>query len=337
MQGRLRFAALALLLSAVAGASPGTETATGEVPEPTPAAAAPEPAAAPRAPTEVERMLADIDREERELKKKLDELVAEAARVDARMLVRGRTYARMARAGLMPIGSGFAGLVDHATRLERLRRALSRDLELKEQLTRQRVKLGKRIDELRTRRSPLEVQAQAMAQANTALLAEQDRKLAFERAFGGLGGPSAHTAVYGAGVGPADPSELSRGFASMKGRLPFPITGRSEIRSAHRADGPGLEMRAPRGTPVRAVYPGRVAFADRYSDYGLTVILEHGDRHYTVSANLDDLAVRVGDDVSTGSRIASVGSSGATSDSTLLYFEIRVGTDPVDPAEWFGI
>ncbi len=331
MQGRLRFGVLGLLLSAAAGASPGTEPAAGDVPEPTATATAPEPAAAPRAPTEVERMLADIEREERELKKQLDALVAEAARVDSRMLVRGRTYARMARAGLMPIGSGFDGLVDHATRLERLRRALSRDLELKEQLTRQRVKVGKRIDELRTRRGPLEVQAQAMAQANTALLAEQDRKLAFERAFGGMGGPSAHTTVYGAGVGPGDPSELSRGFASMKGRLPFPITGRSEIRSAHRADGPGLEMRAPRGTPVRAVYPGRVAFADRYSDYGLTVILEHGDRHYTVSANLEDLAVRVGDDVSTGSRIASVDTSGT------FYFEIRVGTDPVDPAEWFGI
>lgn len=338
MKRRVRLSALGLLLTAVAGAAPGTEPTEAEanaVRPPEPAAAAAEAPPLPRsAPTEVERLLGDLDREEHALKKQLDELVARANEVDARTLVRGRSYARMARAGLMPIGSGFDGLVDHATRLERLRRALSRDLELKEQLMRQRVKVGKRIDELRTRRGPLEVQAQAMAEASAALLAEQDRKLAFERAFGGLGGPSAHTAVYGSGVGPADPSELGRGFASMKGRLPFPITGRSEIRSAHRADGPGLEMRAPRGTPVRAVYPGRVSFADRYSDYGLTVIVEHGDRHYTVSANLEDLAVRVGDDVSTGSRIASVGSSG---DVTLLYFEIRVGTDPVDPAEWFGI
>jgi murein hydrolase activator len=327
MTRRARLAALALLSTAIAGAEPGAEPAPGGV---TPVAAT-EPA---RAPSNVERLLGELDREERSLKKQLDELVAESASVDARTLARGRAYARLARAGLMPIGSGFQSLVDHATRLERTRRALSRDLELKEQLVRRRVAIGKRIDELRTRRGPLEVQAQAMAQANQALLAEQDRRLAFERAFGGLGGPPGHTAVYGAGVGPADPSELSRGFASMKGRLPFPITGRSEIRSAHRADGPGLEMRAPRGTAVRAVYAGRVAFADRYSDYGLTVILEHGDRHYTVSAHLEDLAVRVGDDVSTGARIASVGSSG---DTTLLYFEIRVGTDPVDPAEWFGI
>jgi murein hydrolase activator len=333
-----RLGALCLLLTAAAGATPGMdeEPATAAAPAPAPVAAQPTPPAAidARAPTEAERLLVELDREERGLKKQLDELVREADRVKARTVARGRRYARLARAGLMPIGSGFDGLVDHATRLERLRRALARDLELEQQIGRRRIAIGKRIDELAARRGPLEAQQQALAQANTALLAEQDRKLAFERAFGGLGGPSGHTAVYGAGVGPADPSELSSGFASMKGRLPFPITGRSEIRSAHRADGPGLEMRAPRGTPVRAVYPGRVSFADRYSDYGLTVIIEHGDRHYTVSANLEDLSVRVGDDVSAGSRIATLGDSGT---GTMLYFEIRVGTDPVDPAEWFGI
>jgi murein hydrolase activator len=333
-----RLAGFCLLASAAAGASPGAEETAavpGELaPSMTAAMPPPEAAALPRAPSPVEKMLAEIDREERALRKQLDELVKEGERAHSRTLVRGRSYARLARAGLLPIGSGFDGLVDHATRLERLRRALARDLELEQQLGRRRIALGKRIEELRVRRGPLEVEQQAIAQASNAVLAEQDRRLAFERAFGGLGGPSGHTAVYGAGVGPADPSELSRGFASMKGRLPFPITGRSEIHSAHRADGPGLEMRAARGTPVRAVYPGRVSFADRYSDYGLTVIVEHGDRHYTVSANLEEVSVRVGDEVSAGSRLASVGDSGS---GTLLYFEIRVGTDPVDPAEWFGI
>jgi murein hydrolase activator len=333
-----RLAGFCLLLTAGAGASPDADERAPLAAETAAKGAAipvPEATAAPsRPPSPVEKMLAEIDREERSLKKQLDELVKEAERAHARTLVRGRTYTRLARAGLLPVGSGFDGLVDHATRLERLRRALARDLELEQQLGRRRIAIGKRIEELRTRRGPLEVEQQAIAQASNAVLAEQDRKLAFERAFGGLGGPSGHTAVYGAGVGPADPSELSRGFASMKGRLPFPITGRSEIHSAHRADGPGLEMRAPRGTPVRAVYPGRVSFADRYSDYGLTVIVEHGDRHYTVSANLEDLAVRVGDEVSAGSRLATVGDSGS---GTMLYFEIRVGTDPVDPAEWFGI
>jgi septal ring factor EnvC (AmiA/AmiB activator) len=122
----------------------------------------------------------------------------------------------------------------------------------------------------------------------------------------------------------------------MKGRLPFPLPGRTEIQSARRSgsDGPGLEMRAPRGTPVRAVYGARVAFADEYSAYGRTVILEHGDGYYTVSANLDEIAVRVGDDVAAGSRLGTVGDTGS---GPMLYLEVRRGTETLDPAAWFGI
>jgi murein hydrolase activator len=157
--------------------------------------------------------------------------------------------------------------------------------------------------------------------------------LGFERAFTSQGG-TAHTAIYGAG--PADPADVASGFASMKGRLPFPLAGRTEIHSARRsgADGPGLEMRAPRGTPVRSVFPGRVAFADDYAAYGRTVILEHGGGFYSVSANLDEIAVSAGEDVLAGARLGTVGDTGAGS---LLHFEIRSGADTLDPAEWFGI
>jgi septal ring factor EnvC (AmiA/AmiB activator) len=93
-------------------------------------------------------------------------------------------------------------------------------------------------------------------------------------------------------------------------------------------------MRVPLGSPVRSVFPGRVAFADEYSDYGTTVILDHGDGYFTVSANLKVIDVRVGDDVGASSRIGSVGDTG---EGSLLYFEIRRGTDTLNPAEWFGI
>lgn len=292
--------------------------------------------AAPAAPAglDLDRKLAQLERDERELKKQLDALSQESKSAHARTIARGRAYVRLARAGLLPVGGGFQATVDHASKLERMRRAVTRDVEHERSLASRRVELGKKLDALRARRGPLEVQHQAMAQARDALLAAQDRALAFQRAFESSG--VGHTAVYGAGAGPLDPTEVATGFASMKGRLPFPLTGRSEIRSSRRAgaDGPGLEMRAPRGAPVRAVFPGRVAFADSYAAYGKTVILDHGASHYTVSANLDDISVKVGDDVSSGARVGSVGDMGA---GPLLHFEIRVGSDTVDPAEWFGI
>jgi murein hydrolase activator len=323
---RLRFMAMVALAAVSAGAEPAGNPGLMSVA----LSAAPRPKAA----KDVERMLSELEREEQNTKRQLDELSRESEQARLRAVARGRAYARLARAGLLPIGGGFDALVDHATRIERTRRALLRDLDLEQKLGRRRVELGKKLDEIRSRRGPLEAQERAMAQANATLLAAQDRELAFERAFGSASGSSGHTAIYGSGLGPSDPSELASGFAALKGRLPFPMPGRSEIRSARRADGPGLEMRAPKGTPVRAVYPGRVGFADTYADYGFTVIIDHGERHYTVSANLDEISVRVGDDVSAGSSVGTVG-NGDT--GPMLYFEFRVGIEPVDPAEWFGI
>jgi murein DD-endopeptidase MepM/ murein hydrolase activator NlpD len=336
-----RLLPLGLLYSALgAAALPGEPAETTAVTDPNglPAPAEPEPTAAPLGPapgmSDAERQLDALVREERAAKVGVAELGREADQVRARTLARGRIYARAARAGLLPASGGFDALFEHATRVERLRRALGRDLELARRIAERRVELARKLDSVRAQKGRLETELESIKQARTAVLAEQDRALAFASAFSGASAPGDHAAVYGSGVGPTDPSELTSGFAALKGRLPFPIPGRSEIRSSRRADGPGLEMRAPRGTPVRAVYPGRVAFADRYSDYGRTVIVDHGDRFYTVSANLDEVSVKAGDEVTAGSRVGSVG-DGPT--GALLYFEVRIGTESGDPAEWFGI
>jgi murein DD-endopeptidase MepM/ murein hydrolase activator NlpD len=332
---RFRTLLTALFCVSAAYALPGAGDDPSVAPPAPPQTANLAAAPAPSIVTEVDRQLDVLDREERDLKKELSELGRSEEQARARTIARGRAYVRLARAGLLPVGGGFEALVDHAAKVERLRRALGRDVELERKIADRRVEIGKRLDAIRVKRGPLEVQQRALAQARDALLNAQDRQLAFQRAFesSGPGGP---TAVYGAGVGPMDPSELERGFASMKGRLPFPIPGRAELHSARRpgADGPGIEMRAPRGTPVRSVYAGRVAFADEYAAYGKTVILDHGDAYYTVSANLSEISVHVGDEVASGTRIGAVGDMGQ---GPMLYFEIRVGTDTVDPAEWFGI
>jgi septal ring factor EnvC (AmiA/AmiB activator) len=178
-------------------------------------------------------------------------------------------------------------------------------------------------------------QQRATAHLSAVLGSASDRALAFDRAFGSSQG-SGHTAIYGAGVGPNDPTDLVRGFGVLRGRLPFPIPGRSEIRTAKRraGNGPGLQMQAPVGTAVRAVYAGRVAFADEYADYGRAVILDHGDSYYTVSANLAEIDVAAGDDLPAGSRLGAVGT---TSYGTGLFFEVRRGDQTFDPADWFGI
>jgi murein DD-endopeptidase MepM/ murein hydrolase activator NlpD len=284
---------------------------------------------------DVERRLGELTRQTQAGKVELERLGKETDSAHARTVTRGRVYVLLAKAGLLPIGGGFEALVEHAVRLERLRNAIGSDLKLERELSLRRVALGRQLLELEARRAALESEVRAIGAAHDVLLSEQDRANAFARAFsGGIG--SSHTAVYGAGVGPSDSAPQASGFASLRGRLPFPITGRSEIRSAQRAgsEGPGLEMFAPAGSVVRAVQAGRVAFADSYAAYGRTVILDHGAGYYTVSANLAAIDVRVGDDLPSGSRLGTVGNSDG---GARLYFEIRAGTKTLPPADWFGI
>ena len=126
------------------------------------------------------------------------------------------------------------------------------------------------------------------------------------------------------------------GFASQKGRLLFPLAGRAEVRPAQRegTNGPGLEIHAAVGTPVRAVFGGRIAFADRYGPYGRLVIVDHGDHYYSVAGNLASVDVKVGDEVSAGERLGTVGDEGK---GAMLYFEIRHGTDTLAPSPWLGV
>lgn len=284
---------------------------------------------------DIDAILSSVQMEERRAENAINSVEREQEKLRLRTIARGRAYVRLTRAGLMPAGSGIQRLVDHASKVEGLRRALQRDLQRAEELSKLKIEWIQKAEQLRSRRLPLQDQQRAMARNQVALASAEDRRLAFERAFLRSGAP-AHTAIYGAGVGPGSTADAVTGFAALRGTLPFPLTGRSEINIARRrgASGPGLEMRVPLGAPVRSVFPGRVAFADEYSDYGKTVILDHGDGYFTVSANLRVIDVRVGDDVGASSRIGSVGDLGQ---GPLLYFEIRKGTDTLNPAEWFGI
>jgi septal ring factor EnvC (AmiA/AmiB activator) len=179
-------------------------------------------------------------------------------------------------------------------------------------------------------RVALASQRSAMDAARMAMADEVRRQAAFDQAFQASMGASDYVAVYGGSGGP------STGFANSRGRLLFPVMGRAEVHPAHRdgTEGPGFEIHAPTGSVVRAVYGGRVAFADRYGAYGRIVILDHGDRYFTVSGNLDSVDVRIGQEVAAGERVGTVGDDGQGS---MLYFEVRHGSQTVAPGPWLGL
>lgn len=95
----------------------------------------------------------------------------------------------------------------------------------------------------------------------------------------------------------------------------------------------GVDFAAPAGDPVRAVAAGEVRFAGWFRGYGRIVILDHGDGYFTVSGHLDRVDVAVGDALDEGEVLGTVGETGSLS-GPRLYFEIRRGAEPLDPALW---
>jgi septal ring factor EnvC (AmiA/AmiB activator) len=279
----------------------------------------------------LDRKIADLDAEEIASKRELESLSPRIQQAHARTLARGRAYYKLSRAGLLPVGGGFDALVRHAMRVERVHHALEEDLDEERRLRERTREVARNLERVAKDREALASQRSAMDAARLAMADEQRRKQAFEKAFESSSGSSDYVAVYGS---PAEPQ--FSGFASMRGKLLFPVAGRADIRPAKRegADGPGVEILAPSGTAVRAVYAGRVGFADRYGAYGRIVILDHGDHYYTVSGNLGSIDVKVGDEVSAGERIGTVGDDGQGS---MLYFELRHGSQTIAPAPWLGL
>ncbi|MDR7568631.1 MAG: M23 family metallopeptidase [Armatimonadota bacterium] len=95
----------------------------------------------------------------------------------------------------------------------------------------------------------------------------------------------------------------------------------------------GIDIAAPRGTPIHAARSGRVSYAGWYGGYGLLVVLDHGDGLETHYGHASRILVRPGQWVAQGQRIALVGCTGACT-GPHLHFEVRVRGKPVDPIRY---
>jgi len=138
---------------------------------------------------------------------------------------------------------------------------------------------------------------------------------------------------------PAAPLE-EQPFDTRTGALPWPAQGALRARfGAARAEGRmqwrGLVIDAPVGSPVEAVYYGRVVFADWLEGFGQLLIVDHLDGYLSLYGYNQRLLRSTGDWVKPGETIARVGASGGQ-DSPGLYFEIRNGGQPVNPLDWLA-
>lgn len=96
----------------------------------------------------------------------------------------------------------------------------------------------------------------------------------------------------------------------------------------------GLDIAAPRGTPIVATAPGQVKFVGRKGGYGKTVVIHHGGALSTLYAHNSKFLVEDGDFVVRGQEISTVGTTGRTT-GPHLHYEVRVEGVPVNPRRFF--
>ena len=135
------------------------------------------------------------------------------------------------------------------------------------------------------------------------------------------------------------PSPLSATTTSVSDRqdqqgLMWPVEGKVTSRfgprgffHVHR----GVDIKAPRGTPVRAAAAGTVAFSGRQSSYGRVIKIDHPNGLRTIYAHNSSNFVKAGERVKAGAVIGAVGQTGRAT-TNHLHFEVRrhdVARDPL--------
>ena len=92
----------------------------------------------------------------------------------------------------------------------------------------------------------------------------------------------------------------------------------------------GVDISAPRGTPIYAAAAGTVVRAAWRSGFGKSILIDHGNGAMTRYSHCDTMVCRAGEKVSAGQKIGTVGRTGRTT-GPHLHFEVVIDGKHQDP------
>ncbi|MET0585224.1 MAG: peptidoglycan DD-metalloendopeptidase family protein [Candidatus Binatia bacterium] len=132
------------------------------------------------------------------------------------------------------------------------------------------------------------------------------------------------------------------GLEALRGKLDWPVHGPVSApfgkykhpEFAAEIFRKGIDIDAPIGEDIRAVEKGTIVYADQFSGYGKMVIVDHGERYYTIYGHLSEILKKSGDAVRRGEVVGRAGDSDSLAGSK-LYFEMRKDGRSLDPVPWF--
>lgn len=148
----------------------------------------------------------------------------------------------------------------------------------------------------------------------------------------------------GASTASAETFNLSKNFASNRGKLPMPVTGTASIVGSFgtkkhsewnvTTNSNGIDIQAQQGASIRAVFQGEVSKVFSVPGYNTCVIVRHGD-YYTFYGNIFDLFVKQGDKVTTGQALGRIFTDSDTGVST-MHFQLWQKTTKLNPSPWLS-
>jgi lipoprotein NlpD len=148
----------------------------------------------------------------------------------------------------------------------------------------------------------------------------------------GTAAPPATVPAAPAAAPATDPKAEARAADGAGATWAWPVGG-SVVQSFEQSSGKGIVLAGKLGDPVLAAADGRVIFSGNGPrGYGNLVIVKHENELLSVYAHNRSLAVKEGETVKRGQKIAELGQSGTS--SPRLHFEIRQQGKPVDPARF---
>jgi len=178
-------------------------------------------------------------------------------------------------------------------------------------------------------------QQRLAAAARKAAAAEERRRKAAEEA--------ARKAAEEAKARGEEPPPAAAPAFTATGSLMMPVNGKPSSNPGPRIHPifkrqschTGWDLAAPTGTPIVAADNGSVATISNGGAYGKAVMIVHGEGLVTFYAHMNSIGVSIGQVVSKGQTIGTVGSTG-WSTGPHLHFETRINGTPYDPRGWFG-
>lgn len=201
---------------------------------------------------------------------------------------------------------------------------------------------GRELEEAAKEANRARVTAARAVAAHETLIAQIDQRRDLNAQLAGeLDVASQRLQEQVANLAAGRPAEaVSVPIASFRGALDWPVAGRVTASfsagGANRGSGTavrnGIEISAAQGTPVVAIHPGTVDYADQFSGFGNLVIVDHGGGYFSLYGYLDSVGVARGDHVDAGNELGRVGTPPAGQPA--LYFELRVDGRSVDPVQW---